>query len=432
MGEYDLVIIGSGPAGHGAALEAVKHGMKTAIVEREPSRLGGVCLGEGCIPLKGLLYHSHFSRDYTGMRDMVMKRVGSLREGLRSRLKGHGVEVIPGEGRFISKGDLSIGERIIRASFYLVAAGSLPRRLYNQPGVFSSERIFTMDGIPGRALIIGGGVVGCEYASLLAALGSAVDIVEAMESPLYGEDEEAVRAMVREFKKKKIGVYGSCVIREITPDNDVIFGTGDGERRERYDVIFEATGRRPATDGLGLDAAGVKLTEKGYIAVDGAMKTSNGVIYAAGDCIDSPMLAYTAAREGETAVRQMAGVGAPPVNYATMPRLVFSIPQVGSVGITEKEALREGREFRVYRYFFKALGKAVVEGRDAGFIKLIEDVPSGRLLGAAVVGEEIGDIMNQLSLMATSGISAQQVLEGMYVHPSYSEIIAEALLHGRQ
>ncbi len=432
MGEYDLVIIGSGPAGHGAAFEAVKHGMKTAIVEREPSRLGGVCLGEGCIPLKGLLYHSHFSRDYAGMRDLVMKRVGSLREGLRSRLKGHGVEVIPGEGRFMSKGELSVGGRIIRASFYLVAAGSLPRRLFHQPNVLSSDGIFNMDGTPDRALIIGGGVVGCEYASLLSALGSAVDIVEAMESPLYGEDEEAVRAMVREFKKKKIGVYGSCVVQEITPGNEVVFGSGDGERRDRYDVIFEATGRRPATADLGLDAAEVGLSEKGFINVDDAMRTSNRAVYAAGDCIDTPMLAYAAAREGETAVRHMAGVGAPPINYVTMPRLVFSMPQVGSVGVTEKEAAREGREFRVYRYFFKALGKAVVEGRDAGFIKLMEDLPTGRLIGAAVVGEEIGDIVNQLSLMATSGIRAQQVLEGMYVHPSYSEIIAEALLHGRQ
>ncbi|MBN2079642.1 MAG: NAD(P)/FAD-dependent oxidoreductase [Spirochaetes bacterium] len=431
MSHHDLVIIGSGPAGHAAAFEAVKHGMKTAIVERDPTRLGGVCLGEGCIPLKGLLYHSHFSRDYTEIRDLVMKRVGSLREGLRKRLSGLGVEIIPGEGRFVSEKELMVGERALGASSYLIATGSHPRRLFNQPNVLTSEGIFNMEGVPARALIIGGGVVGCEYASFLAAMGSAVDIVEALESPLYGEDEEAVRAMVREFKKRKIGVYGGCLVREILPGNDVIMSAGAGERREKYDLIFETTGRSPSTAGIGLDAAGVRLSEKGYITVNDAMRTTNSAVYAAGDCIDTPMLAYTAAREAETAVRHMAGAGVPPIDYGAMPRLVFSIPQVGSVGITEKEAREKNLDFRVYKYFFKALGKAVVEGRDAGFIKLIEDAETGKLLGAAVVGDEAADIMNQLALIVKTGIRCCEVLDSMFVHPSYSEIIAEALLHGR-
>ncbi len=432
MSDYDLIIIGSGPAGYTAALEAVKHSMKPVIIEREPSRLGGVCLSEGCIPLKGLLYHSHVTKDYPSIRDLVMKRVEGIRSGLRSRLQGQGVDILTGEARFISPSELSIDETVLRAKYFLIAAGSCPKRLFDYSNVYTSEKIFTLGRVPGRSLIIGGGVVGCEYASFLSAMGGGVDIVEALDSPLYGEDEESVRSLLREFKKRRIGVYAKSRIVEITSGNEVILSTGQGERREKYDIIFETTGRRPATHGLGLDVAGVAVSEKGFVAVDVNMGTSNSAIYAAGDCIDTPMLAYTAVREAETAVRHMATGIASVIDYASMPRLVFSMPQVGSVGVTEKEAAEKGMEYRVYRYFFKALGKAVVEGRDSGFIKLIVDSGSETIAGAAVVGDDIADIVNQLALIHKTGLKVGDILDCMYIHPSYSEIIAEALLYGRQ
>jgi dihydrolipoamide dehydrogenase len=429
--EYDIAIIGSGPAGYTAAFEAVKYKMKTAIIERDPGRLGGVCLNEGCIPLKGLLHYSHTMKDYAAIRELVMGRTDQIRSGLASRIKGQGIEIIPGAASFVSPGEISVSGEKIRAKHFLIATGSSPKKIFDYPNVHTSGKIFEMDKTPGRVLIIGGGVVGCEYASFLAGIGVSVDIVEVLDSLLYGEDEEAVRVLVREFRKMGITVYTKSRVTEITAGNEVLIA-GDKQVRQTYDLIFETTGRRPNTAGLGLDAAGVKLTEKGFISVDASMRTSSPAIYAAGDCIDSPMLAYTASREAEVAVRHMATGTSEPMQYDLMPKLVFSTPQVGSVGCCGKIPGERSGSQAVYKFFFKALGKAVMEGRDSGFIKMVADESGETIAGAAVVGDEITDIMNQLALIVARRVKISEIRECMFVHPSYSEIILEALHYGRQ
>lgn len=431
MKEYDLVIIGSGPAGYTAAFEARKCNLKTAIIERDPERLGGVCLNEGCIPLKGLLYHAHAQKDYHALRDLVMKRVSQIRAGLRSRIQSLGIEVLPGEASFRSNTEIDAGGDTVSAKHVIIATGSSPKRLFDRPNVFGSDRIFNLEGPPGRTLIIGGGVVGCEYASFLSSIGAQVDIVEMLDSLLFGEDEEAVRVMLREFRKRNIGVYAKSRIAEIGPDGEVSIESDDSVKN-RYDLIFETTGRRPNTASLALDAAGVKLDGKGFIAVDDSLRTSAGNIYAAGDCIDTPMLAYTAAREAEAAVRHMATGERSRIDYGSMPRLVFSIPQVGSAGLSKNAAEEKGIDCRVYKYFFKALGKAVMEGKDGGFVKLIAEKATGKVIGASAVGDDIADIMNQLALIVSRGIPVDEIGECMFVHPSYSEIILEAVRYGRQ
>ncbi len=431
MQEYDLVIIGSGPAGYTAAFEAVKHKMKTAVIERDTTRLGGVCLSEGCIPLKGLLKFSETVKDYQSIRDTVMKRVEQIRSGLASRLQSQGVEVIQGSAQFDSASEVKVDGSPVRAKNFIIAAGSSPKKLFDQPVVHTSEKIFTLDKAPERVLIIGGGVVGCEYASFLNNIGVMVDIVEVMDSLLAGEDEEAVRLLTREFKKKGIQVHAKTKVTEIGMDGEAVMGS-EKEMRQRYDLILEATGRRPNTDGLGLDAAGVRLTDKGFIEVNESMQTSSGNIYAAGDCIDTPMLAYTAYREAEIAVRHMATGEKGGIDYETMPRLVFSMPQVGSVGLSEKRAGEKNINYRVYKYFFRALGKAVMEGKDAGYVKMVSDEDRGTIVGAVAVGDHIADIMNQLTLIVTSRVTISKIQECMFVHPTYSEIILEALQYGKQ
>lgn len=431
MQEYDIVIIGSGPAGYTAAFEAVKHKLKTAIIERDTARLGGVCLSEGCIPLKGMLKFSETGGDYAAITDTVMKRVGQIRSGLASRLKNQGVDVIEGEAAFTSSREISVNGTAMRAKHFLIATGSSPKRLFDLPNVYTSEKLFSLDAVPQRALIIGGGVVGCEYASFLHNIGVSIDIVEVMDSLLFGEDDEAVRLLTREFKKKAIQVYAKTKAAEIGADNEVLLA-GEKEIRQHYDLIIEATGRKPNTDGLGLDSAGVRLTARGFIDVNASMQTSAGTIYAAGDCIDTPMLAYTAYKEAETAVRHCVTGEKGAINYGCMPRLVFSMPQVGSVGMNEKEAAEKKINHRVYKYFFKAMGKAVMEGKDVGFVKLIADEDAGTLIGAAAVGDHIADIMNQLTLIAASGMTISSIKQCMFVHPSYSEIILEALHYGKQ
>jgi dihydrolipoamide dehydrogenase len=426
MNDYDVVIIGSGPAGYTSAFEAAGYNLKTAIIERDGARMGGVCLNEGCIPLKGLLHHSRASGDYNFIRKLVFDRVDQIRSGLKSRLSSKGIEIISGEARMLSKKQISVNGRAIQARFIIIAVGSSPKKIYDIEAVHTSDKIFNMEKVPGQALIIGGGVVGCEYASFLSNIGVGVDIVEMLESPLAGEDEEAVRVMLREFKKKGITVYAGSTIAEIRDGVQVAILSGKREFLNRYDMIFEAVGRKPNTDGLGLEAAGVELTDKGFVRVNGWMQTSADNIYAAGDCIDTPMLAYTAYKEAEHAIRHIATGEGSAIDYSAMPRLVFSMPQVGSVGlVTDK-----GAGSRTYRFFFKALGKAVMEGKDTGFVKLIADRESGRIIGASAVGDDIADIINMMALIIKSGMKAKDVKDCMFVHPSLSEILKEALSYG--
>lgn len=432
MKEYDLVIIGSGPAGYTAAFEAARHNMKTAIVERDLSRLGGVCLSEGCIPLKGLLFHAKGGGEYAAIRDTVMKRVEQIRSGLKSRLSGQGIELIQGSASFVSPREISAAGETIRAKYFLIAVGSQPKKLFDRADVHTSEKIFGLDPVPARVLLIGGGVIGCEYASFLSAVGVKVEIAEILDSILFGEDEEAVRTLGREFKKKGIIVHEKTRVMEIGPGGDVLMKEGDREIRGAFDMIFETAGRRPGTEGLGLEAAGVKVSEKGFILTNEHLQTSAETIYAAGDCIDTPMLAYTAYKEAESAVRHMVTGSSDAIDYVSMPRLVFSTPQVGSVGHNESSAAGKNINFRVYKYFFRALGKAVMEGHEAGFIKLIEDGGSGEIIGASAVGYEITDIMNHLAMIVACRIKTSDIKKCMFVHPSYSEIILEMLLYGKQ
>ena len=427
---YDLVIIGSGPAGHTAALEGARHKLKTALIERNPGSLGGVCLNEGCIPLKGLLYYSSGGGDYHTIRGDVMQRLAFLRNGLRSRLVSAGVDIIEGDARFTAPHEIEVSGRKITAANFLIAVGSSPKRFFNNPSVFSPEKIFELDDAPKKALIIGGGVIGCEYASFFNNIGVSVDIVEPLPTILFGEDPEIVSTLSREFRKKHIKLFENSTIDGISTDREVEIGSNGEVVREKYDMIFEATGRRPNTGRLGLEAAGIIIDEKGFIKIDNNLETNVKGIYAAGDCVPTPMLAYTASKEASIAVEHIANGSQGRINYANVPKLVFSSPQAGSVGISQAAAVENNIPVKIYRYFFKAIGKAVVEGRDSGLIKLIENKETSVIIGACAAGEEITEIMNELSVIVGAGITTQVLKECVHVHPSYSEIITEALTYG--
>jgi dihydrolipoamide dehydrogenase len=424
---YDIVIIGSGPAGHTAALEAAKHKFKTAVIERDAFKFGGVCLNEGCIPLKGLLYYSIHEKDFGSIRGKVMFKVGLIKEGLRSRVIAAGVEIIQGEAKFVSPFGIEVSGKRIQAKNFIIAAGSSPKKIYKDAAVLSPEKIFELDKAPKNVLIIGGGVIGCEYASFLNNMGSEVSIVELMDTILFGEDEEAVRTLEREFKKKKIKLYEKSEIISIGADRTVAIKTGEALSSERYDMIFEAIGRKPNTAELGLEAAGVVMDGRGFIKTDSCMRTNVKNIYAIGDCAPTPMLAYTAAMEAQKAVLDCAGIQGKPIDYENMPKLVFSCPQLGSAGISEKKAKEKNINIKIYKYFFKAIGKAVVEGQDAGFLKLIADTDNDIIIGAAAAGSELTDIINELSVIIKAKVKISVLKECMHIHPSYSEIILEAL-----
>lgn len=427
---YDIVIIGSGPAGHTAALEAVKHKLKTAVIERFPERLGGVCLNEGCIPLKGLLHYSMHETDYNNIRGNVMQRVAHIRAGLKARMEHAGVQIINGEARFTSVNEIEVNGKKIEAKNFIIAVGSSSKKVFNNPAVFAPEKIFELDETPKKALIIGGGVIGCEYASFLNNIGVSVDIVELLDTILFGEDTEAVRTVAREFKKKKIRLYEKSEVLSISTDREAQIKSGDTIIKDRYDMIIEAIGRRPNTGRIGLDMAGIKLNNKGFIEVNNNMQTNVPHIYAAGDCITSPMLAYAASMEASVAVKHIVDGQHGSIDYTLMPKLVFSCPQLGSVGLSEDKAKESGIEYKVYKYFFKAIGKAVVEGKDAGFLKIIADVKADVIIGAAGVGDEMAEIVNELTVIINSKMKISALKNCMHIHPSYSEIIVEALNWG--
>lgn len=427
---YDVVIIGSGPAGYTAALEATKRKYKVALIEKDLNNLGGTCLNEGCIPLKGLLYYSEFIMDYNEIMKTVFNKVRTIQSGLLSRLKSSGIEIIEGKASFISKDAIKCGEQIINARNFIIATGSKQKRIFNQQNVFDTKKVFKLDRKPSSVLIIGGGVIGCEYATFFNKLGIDVTIVEILDSLLYGEDEELIRTLEREFKKRKIKVFIRSKVVEIKENNEVLIQTEQEKINLNFEAIFEATGREAFIDELNLDSIGIEKTQKAFINVNCLMKTNIPNIYAVGDCIETPMLAYTASKEAEVAVKHIAGENPEPINYDFIPKIVFSSPQVGSIGFNEQKAQMQKVNYNVYKYFFKANGKAVMEGKDTGFVKLIENKDEGRIIGGFIIGDEVVDIVNELSLIVHNRMKKEDIKKSIHVHPSYSEIILETLKYG--
>lgn len=427
---YDIAIIGSGPAGYTAALEGAKRKYKVILIEKDLKNLGGTCLNEGCIPLKGLLYYSEHIKNYNEIIKIVFNKVEDLKKGLLSRLKNSGVEILESNAKLISKNEIECKDKKIEAKNIIIATGSKQKSIFHQQNIFDTKKIFKMDKMPSSVLIIGGGAIGCEYATFFNKLGADVTIVEVLNSVLYGEDEEIIRTLEREFKKKKIKVFTDSKIVEIKENNEVIILTQQGNISAKYDAVFEATGRTAFIDELNIDAAGIEKTQKGFIDVNCSMRTNISNIYAAGDCIETPMLAYTAYTEAEVAVSHIANENPEPIDYNYIPKIVFSSPQTGSVGFNEIKAQMHKIDYKVYKYFFKANGKAAVEGKDTGFIKLIEDKEEQRIIGGFVIGDEIVDIVNELSVIINNRIKAENIKKSIHVHPSYSEIITEALKYG--
>lgn len=427
---YDIVVIGAGPGGYTAALEAAKRKYKVVLIEKDLNNLGGTCLNEGCIPLKGLLYYSEFIKDYNEIIKIVSEKVNILRSGLLSRLKNAGIEIIEGAASFISKDTIKCKDKIINAKNFIIATGSKQKRIFNQQNVFNTKDIYRLNKLPLSVLIIGGGAVGCEFATFFRNLGVDVTIVEVFDSILYGEDEGTIKTLEREFKKKNIKLYTNSKIVEIKENNEITIQSGSENIVLKFDAIFEATGRMAFIDELNLDAIGVEKTQKGFIDVNCSMKTNIPSIYAIGDCIETPMLAYTAYAEAEVAIKHIAGENPEPIDYKFIPKIIFSSPQLGSIGFNEKKAQMYKIDYLVYKYFFKANGKSMVEGKDTGFIKLIEDKEEGRIIGGFVVGDNIIEIINELSVIINNKIKTEDIKKTIHIHPSYSEIIVEALKYG--
>ncbi len=457
---FDLLILGGGMSYVGA-IRAAQLGMKVAVVERD--RLGGTCLNRGCIPSKALLETADLlhrvqvqgaefglagaegvTLDYPALgkrRDAVVEKHV---KGVEFLLKKNGVSVLKGSGTLTGPTSVRVsggesGEIDARGTDLLLATGSAPRSL---PGIeVDGERIITSDealrrdDAPKRVTIIGAGAIGVEWASIYSDFGAEVNLVEYADRIVPLEDPEIAKELSRVFRKRGIGLHpASSVDPESIERTDAglkfaIAANQGGKRTElESDVLLVAVGRRPLTDGIGLEQVeGVEL-DRGYVKVDEFMRTGAPHLYAIGDIVPGFALAHVASHEAVVAVEKMSGHEPEPVRMDLMPRVTFCRPQIASLGWTEEEARKAGHEVKTGSFPFRALGKATIVGEIDGFAKLVADAGSGQLLGAHIIGPHAGDLLAEPTLARLVEGTVGEIAMSVHAHPTLTEVLAEAAL----
>ena len=454
---FDLVVIGGGPGGYVAAIRAAQLGLRTACIEKYPT-LGGTCVNVGCIPSKALLDSSeHFERAKSGlgvhgvnvsgvsldlarMQARKLKVVAELTRGIDFLFGKHKVERALGTGRLVSAREVEVkgegGTRRLAAERLLIATGSKPVALpgiaYDDRRIIHSTQALSLEQVPGRMLVIGAGVIGLELGSVWRRLGSDVTVLEYMDRALPGVDVGSAkllqRSLERQGMKFRFGV--SARSAEVVGDEvrvEVAANAGGAPETLAADVLLVAVGRRPYTDGLGAAELGVKLDAKCRVIVDEHYQTNVPGVFAIGDVIAGPMLAHKAEEEGIACVERMAGV-AGHVNYDCIPNVVYTHPELASVGVSEEEARERGHEVRVGTFPFQANGRAKAMGDREGQVKLVADAATDRLLGAHIVGARASDMIAELVVAMELGASAEDIARSVHAHPTLPEAVKEAAL----
>jgi dihydrolipoamide dehydrogenase len=452
---FDVVVLGAGPGGYVAAIRAAQLGLKTAVVEEK--YWGGVCLNVGCIPSKALLRNAElahtFSADaklfgisgdvtfdygaaFTRSRKVADGRV----KGVHFLMKKNSITEFDGRGTFTDAHTLKValgsgGEDEVTFDNCIVATGSQTRLL---PGTELSERVVTYeeqimtDALPGSIIIAGAGAIGVEFAYVMANYGVDVTIVEYLDRLVPLEDEEVSAELGRRYKKLGIKALTSTRVDAIDDSGGSVKVTvtrGDKQETLKADKVLQAIGFSPRVDGYGLDAAGVELTERGAVAIDGLMRTNVDSIYAIGDVTAKLMLAHNAEAMGIVAAEAIAGVETMEIDYVMVPRATYCQPQIASFGYTEAQARELGREIKVAKFPFAANGKAHGLGESGGFVKIVADAEYGEFLGAHLVGPDVVELLPELTLAQKWDLTAAEVARNIHAHPTLSEAVKEAV-HG--
>ena len=451
---YDLIVIGGGPAGYTAAAEGAKKGMKAALIERKA--IGGTCLNEGCIPTKTLmhctelyrevkagegigLYAKELSCDMGKLQDYKEGVIGELQKGIGMMLKQNKVTVYEGTGQIVEvpepgedsgKIKVQVGEEVLEAGKVLISTGSVPMKLpipgMDLEGVLDSTGMLSERTIPKSLLIIGGGVIGVEFATVYHALGCKVTIVEALDKILAGLDREISQSMKMQFKKMGIEVHTGARVKEIRKEEELCctFVEKEQEISISCEKILVAAGRRADTSGLLGEGISLEM-EKGRILVDETFKTSIPGIYAVGDVIGGIQLAHVAEAEAINAVCAMNGT-ASRMNLKLVPSCIYTSPEIASVGMTADEAKAAGIEAVSAKYLTSANGKSVLSGQERGFVKLVAEKSTGRLLGAQLFCARATDMISELSAAIAEEMTVQKLSGVIHPHPTFSEAIWEA------
>lgn len=448
MDRYQLIVIGGGPGGYVAAIRAAQLGMKTALVENR--QIGGTCLNRGCMPTKALLHASsvyaestHFeqlglsasglSYDIEKLHARKSEVVQTLRGGVEQLLAANNIDVIEGTGCITAPGLVSVNDADYAADNILIATGSVPSRPpipgLDLPGVVTSDEILEGEPRDYRSLvIIGGGVIGVEMASVYANLGCQVTIIEALERLLPTMDKEISQNLSMIFKKRGIKVFCSARVESISQEGDGLicsFSHKDSPQTLQAEGVLVSIGRRPNTTGLfgpGFELA----TERGFVLVDEKFTTSVEGIYAVGDVIGGIQLAHKAEAEGMAAVEMMCGHN-PATDPSMVPSCIYTNPEIASVGMTLDEAQKAGCEVKTAKYLMAGNGKSIIEMQDRGFIKVIFDANTDALLGIQMMCGRATDMIGEFTGHILNGTTHAQLLRGMRPHPSFCEGITEAV-----
>ena len=453
MSNYDAIIIGSGPGGYVSAIRCAQLGLKTACVEGRDT-LGGTCLNVGCIPSKALLHATHMlheaehnfadmglkgkspSVDWRQMLSYKQSTIDTNTKGIEFLFKKNKIDWLKGWGTIPEAGKVKVGEEVHEAKNIIIATGSKPATL---PGIEVDEQIIvtstgalSVNKVPNKMVVIGAGVIGLELGSVYARLGAEVTVVEYLDAITPGMDGEIQKNFMRILKKQGINFVMGAAVQSAEASKSKAkvsykLRKDDSEHQLDADLVLVATGRKPFHDGLGLDKLGVKMTERGQIAVNDQWQTSVKGIYAIGDVIEGPMLAHKAEDEGMAAAEVIAGKHGH-VNYGVIPGVIYTHPEVSNVGATEEQLKKEGRPYKVGKFSFmgNARAKAVFAGE--GFVKLLADKDTDRILGAHIIGPGAGDLIHEICVAMEFGASAEDLAMTCHAHPTYSEAVREAAL----
>ncbi|MFA5389754.1 MAG: dihydrolipoyl dehydrogenase [Candidatus Omnitrophota bacterium] len=427
MIRYDLAIIGSGPCGYVAGIRAAQLGLKTCIFEKD--RIGGVCLNWGCIPTKALsasalaLYNiqrasefgievKDFALDFTKVNERKQNIVKKLSSGVEMLLKARKLEIIKEKAEIAGPGRIKAGDKEIETENVLIATGSVPFELPGIPfdhiDILSSTDVLEFKAVPKSLVIVGGGVIGCEFASIFRAFGSEITIIEAMSQLLPNEDEEIARKIEQVFKRRGIKVLTNTKIDKI----------------DKGDKALICVGRSPNSKDMGTEELGIE-TNRGWIKVDSSFRTNIKNIYAAGDVKGGMLLAHLASKEGISVVEGLRG-SSYPVDYNVVPSCIFTNPEIASVGLNERTAKAGNRDIKTRKFLFSAIGKSHVSGETDGFVKLVTDSKNDKILGAQIIGPHAAELIAEISPCVQFGVTSEKLASVIHAHPTFSEIICEA------
>ncbi|WP_380057796.1 dihydrolipoyl dehydrogenase [Falsihalocynthiibacter sp. SS001] len=453
MANYDAIVIGGGPGGYVCAIRLAQLGLKTACVEGRET-LGGTCLNIGCIPSKALLHASHqlheaehnFAKmglkgkspsvDWDQMKAYKQDVVDQNTKGIEFLFKKNKIDWLKGWGSIPAEGQVKVGDEAHTAKHIVIATGSEPSEL---KGVkVDEERVVTSTGAldlaktPKKMVVIGAGVIGLELGSVYARLGAEVTVIEYLDEITPGMDKDVQKTLQRILKKQGLNFVMGAAVQGVETSKTKAKVTyklrkDDSEVTLDTDVVLVATGRRPFVDNLGFEALGGKMTERGQIATGAHWDTNIKGVYAIGDVIEGPMLAHKAEDEGMAVAEHIAGK-AGHVNYDVIPGVIYTTPEVASVGATEQTLKEKGVNYKVGKFSFmgNARAKAVFQGE--GFVKILADKDTDRILGAHIIGPAAGDLIHEVCVAMEFGASAQDLALTCHAHPTYSEAVREAAL----